>query len=310
MAEALIQMNRLSKIYGAGKTQTRALSNLDLTVNRGEIFGYLGPNGAGKTTTIRMLLDLIRPTSGSASIFGLDAREDSVEIHRRIGFLPGELNLWRGRTGRQIISYLANVRGDAKRIVKQADELADRLKLDVSKRVRDYSSGNKRKLGLALAMMHSPDLLILDEPTGGLDPLVQQTFHEMMSEYRDKGKTVFLSSHVLSEVQAICDRVGILRDGELKAVESVERLTQVEFHWVEVKFREAVPDRLPDELGNMSAVSDISVNGASIRLRLAGDFDPLIRRISGGYIENMRVEEPSLEEIFLAYYSGGEEDGR
>ncbi len=310
MAEALIQMNRLSKIYGAGKTQTRALSNLDLTVNRGEIFGYLGPNGAGKTTTIRMLLDLIRPTSGSASIFGLDAREDSVEIHRRIGFLPGELNLWRGRTGRQIISYLANVRGDAKRIVKQADELADRLKLDVSKRVRDYSSGNKRKLGLALAMMHSPDLLILDEPTGGLDPLVQQTFHEMMSEYRDKGKTVFLSSHVLSEVQAICDRVGILRDGELKAVESVERLTQVEFHWVEVKFREAVPDRLPDELENMSAVSDVSVNGASIRLRLAGDFDPLIRRISGGYIENMRVEEPSLEEIFLAYYSGSEEDGR
>ena len=310
MAEALIQMNRLSKIYGAGRTQTRALSNLDLTVNRGEIFGYLGPNGAGKTTTIRMLLDLIRPTSGSASIFGLDARADSVEIHRRIGFLPGELNLWRGRTGRQIISYLANVRGDAKRIVKQADELADRLKLDVSKKVRDYSSGNKRKLGLALAMMHSPDLLILDEPTGGLDPLVQQTFHEMMSEYRDKGKTVFLSSHVLSEVQAICDRVGILRDGELKAVESVERLTQVEFHWVEVKFREAVPDRLPDELGNMSAVSDVSVNGASIRLRLAGDFDPLIRRISGGYIENMRVEEPSLEEIFLAYYSGGEEDGR
>ena len=310
MAEALIQMNRLSKIYGAGKTQTRALSNLDLTVNRGEIFGYLGPNGAGKTTTIRMLLDLIRPTSGSASIFGLDARADSVEIHRRIGFLPGELSLWRGRTGRQIISYLANVRGDAKRIVKQADELADRLKLDVSKRVRDYSSGNKRKLGLALAMMHSPDLLILDEPTGGLDPLVQQTFHEMMSEYRDKGKTVFLSSHVLSEVQAICDRVGILRDGELKAVESVERLTQVEFHWVEVKFREAVPARLLDELENMSAVSDISMDGASIRLRLAGDFDPLIRRISGGYIENMRVEEPSLEEIFLAFYSGGEEDGR
>lgn len=310
MAEALIQMNRLSKVYGAGKAQTRALSNLDLTVNRGEIFGYLGPNGAGKTTTIRMLLDLIRPTSGSASIFGLDVRADSVEIHRRIGFLPGELNLWRGRTGRQIISYLANVRGDAKRIIKQADELADRLKLDVSKKVRDYSSGNKRKLGLALAMMHSPDLLILDEPTGGLDPLVQQTFHEMMSEYRDKGRTVFLSSHVLSEVQAICDRVGILRDGELKAVESVERLTQVEFHWVEVKFREAVPDRLPDELENISAVSDISVNGASIRLRLAGDFDPLIRRISGGYIENMRVEEPSLEEIFLAFYSGGEEDGR
>ena len=304
---ALIQMNRLSKIYGSGKNQTKALTNLDLAVNQGEIFGYLGPNGAGKTTTIRMLLDFIRPTSGSASIFGMDVRQRSVEIHRRIGFLPGELGLWKGRTGKQIINYLASVRGDAKRIVKHADELAEQLKLDVSKRVRDYSSGNRRKLGLVLAMMHSPDLLILDEPTGGLDPLVQQTFHEMMSEYRDKGKTVFLSSHVLSEVQAICDRVGILRDGELKAVESVERLTNVEFHWVEVKFRDGIPERLPDELANIGAVSDVSMNGASIRLRLVGDFDPLIRRISGGYIENMRIEEPSLEEIFLAFYSDGKE---
>ena len=305
---SLIQINRLSKIYGAGKNQTKALTNLDLAVNQGEIFGYLGPNGAGKTTTIRLLLDFIRPTSGSATIFGMDVRQSSVDIHRRIGFLPGELGLWKGRTGKQIINYLASVRGDAKRITKHADELAERLKLDVSKRVRDYSSGNKRKLGLALAMMHSPDLLILDEPTGGLDPLVQQTFHEMMSEYRDKGKTVFLSSHVLSEVQAICDRVGILRDGELKAVESVERLTHVEFHWVEVKFRDAIPNGLPDELANMGAVSDVSMNGASIRLRLAGDFDPLLRRIGDGYVENMRVEEPSLEEIFLAFYSDGKEE--
>lgn len=305
---SLIQISRLSKIYGAGKNQTKALTNLDLAVNQGEIFGYLGPNGAGKTTTIRMLLDFIRPTSGSATIFGLDVRQNSVDIHRRIGFLPGELGLWKGRTGKQIINYLASVRGDAKRIIKHADELAERLKLDVSKRVRDYSSGNKRKLGLVLAMMHSPDLLILDEPTGGLDPLVQQTFHEMMSEYRDKGRTVFLSSHVLSEVQTICDRVGILRDGELKAVESVERLTHVEFHWVEVKFRDAIPNGLLDELENLGAVSDVSMNGASIRLRLAGDFDPLLRRIGGGYVENMRVEEPSLEEIFLAFYSDGKEE--
>ena len=302
-AAALIQMKGLSKVYGSGQNQTQALVDLDLSVHQGEIFGYLGPNGAGKTTTIRMLLDLIRPTRGAASIFGMDVREHSVEIHRRIGFLPGELNLWKGRTGKQIIHYLANVRGDAKRIIKHADELAEQLKLDVSKKVRDYSSGNKRKLGLVLAMMHSPDLLILDEPTSGLDPLVQQTFHEMMSEYRDKGKTVFLSSHVLSEVQAICDRVGILRDGELKAVESVDKLTNVEFHRVEVTFRDAVPSQLPAALENMESVSDVSMNGASIRLRLVGDFDPLIRQISFGYIENMRVEEPSLEEIFLAFYS-------
>ena len=224
MASAsVIAMNGLSKTYGSGSGATVALDNLNLTVNRGEIFGYLGPNGAGKTTTIRMLLDLIRPSAGSATIFGMDVRESSVDIHRRIGFLPGELSLWEGRTGNQIINFIASVRGETKGIVKQGAEMSERLQLDTTKRVRDLSSGNKRKLGLVLAMMHAPELLILDEPTGGLDPLVQQTFHEMMDEYRDKGKTVFLSSHILSEVQAICDRVGILRDGELKAVESVER---------------------------------------------------------------------------------------
>ena len=240
-SDSVIEIRGLTKTYGAGKKATLALSQLDLTVNRGEIFGYLGPNGAGKTTTIRLLLDLIRPSAGSAKIFGLDIRADSVEIHRRIGFLPGELNLWEGRTGEQIINYVASVRGDTRGIVKHADELAERLDLDTSKRVRDLSSGNKRKLGLVIAMMHSPELLILDEPTGGLDPLVQQTFHEMMDEYRAKGKTVFLSSHVLSEVQAICDRVGILRDGELKAVESVEKITNVEFNWVDVVFRDSLP---------------------------------------------------------------------
>lgn len=306
-SDTIIEISGLSKTYGSGKKQTIALSRLDLTVNRGEIFGYLGPNGAGKTTTIRLLLDLIRPSAGSARIFGLDIRADSVEIHRRIGFLPGELSLWEGRTGEQIIHYVANVRGDTRGIVKHADELAERLDLDTTKRVRDLSSGNKRKLGLVVAMMHSPELLILDEPTGGLDPLVQQTFHEMMDEYRDKGKTVFLSSHVLSEVQAICDRVGILRDGELKAVESVEKITNVEFHWVDVIFRDAVPAGLQGQLERMPSITSVSTNGARVRMRMVGDFDPLLRAISSGYVEALHVEEPSLEEIFLAFYSGDEE---
>ena len=181
------------------------------------------------------------------------------------------------------------------------------LDLDTSKRVRDLSSGNKRKLGLVIAMMHSPELLILDEPTGGLDPLVQQTFHEMMDEYRAKGKTVFLSSHVLSEVQAICDRVAILRDGELKAVESVEQITNVEFHWVEVSFREAIPAGLPQALESMPAITDVSANGTRLRMRMVGDIDPLLRAISGGYVQMLRVDEPSLEEIFLAFYSGDKE---
>lgn len=306
-SDSVINIRGLSKTYGSGKKQTLALNRLDLSVAQGEIFGYLGPNGAGKTTTIRLLLDLIRPSAGSATIFGLDIRADSVEIHRRIGFFPAELSLWEGRTGDQIINYVASVRGDTKGIVKHADELAERLDLDTSKKVRDLSSGNKRKLGLVIAMMHSPELLILDEPTGGLDPLVQQTFHEMMDEYRAKGKTVFLSSHVLSEVQAICDRVGILRDGELKAVESVEKITNVEFQWVDVIFRDAVPAGLQQQLERLPAVTNVSTNGTRVRMRMVGDFDPLLRVISGGYVETLHIEEPSLEEIFLAFYSGDKE---
>ena len=302
----VIETRGLSKTYGKGAGETHALKNMDLAVRQGEIFGYLGPNGAGKTTTIKLLLDLIRPTAGSASIFGMDARENSVEIHRRVGFMPGELSLWEGRTGAQIINYIASIHGDSKGYSKQADEIAERLELDTSKRVRDYSSGNKRKLGLVLSMLHTPELLILDEPTGGLDPLVQQTFHEMMNEYRDKGRTVFLSSHVLSEVQAICDRVGILRDGELKAVETVDELTQVEFHRIEVVYRNGVPSALPGHLEQMAAVSEVEANGARLRLRLVGDFDPLLRAIGAGYIESLRVEEPTLEDIFLAFYSEGE----
>ncbi len=309
-SDSVIDIRGLSKGYGAGSKQTLALNKLDLTVNRGEIFGYLGPNGAGKTTTIRLLLDLIRPSAGSAKIFGLDIRADSVEIHRRIGFLPGELSLWEGRTGKQIIHYVASVRGDTKGIAKYADELAERLDLDTSKRMRDLSTGNKRKLGLIVAMMHSPELLILDEPTGGLDPLVQQTFHEMMDEYRAKGKTVFLSSHVLSEVQAICDRVGVLRDGELKAVESVEEITNVEFNWVDVTFRDAIPAGLRQQLEGMPAITDVSTNGTRVRMRMVGDFDPLLRAIGGGYVERLHIEEPSLEEIFLAFYSGDKEEAQ
>jgi ABC-2 type transport system ATP-binding protein len=303
----IIQTNALSMVYKSGKTETKALSNLSLNVQQGEIFGYLGPNGAGKTTTIRMLLDLIRPTNGSAQIFGLDIREHSVDIHQRIGFLPGELNLWKNRTGAQIVHYLSSVRGDVQTITKRATEISERLKLDLTKKVRDYSSGNKRKLGLVLAMMHEPDLLILDEPTGGLDPLMQQTFHNMMKDYREEGKTVFLSSHVLSEVQTICDRVGILRDGELKAVETIEKLTHVEFNWVEVKFRDAVPNGLQNQLMGVGNIENVEMNGNSVRLQLFGDFDPLMRAISEGYVEGLRIEDPSLEEIFLAFYNGEQE---
>lgn len=299
----VISTNQLSKTYRSrGQKHTLALDNLSLNVQQGEIFGFLGPNGAGKTTTIRLLLDLIRPTNGGAIIFGMDVRENSIEIHKQVGFLPGELSLWQNRTAKQVLHYIASVRGGVTAQMKEATMLADRLKFDLSKKVRDYSTGNKRKLGLIIALMHNPKLLILDEPTSGLDPLMQQTFNQMMNELKAEGRTVFLSSHVLSEVQAICDRVGILRDGQLKAVEDVEKLTHVEFRNVTVTLRDAVPKGWLPELQKIDGVSDIHVDNNKLHLKLFGDFDPLLRTISGGYIKDLRLQDPTLEDIFLAFY--------
>jgi ABC-2 type transport system ATP-binding protein len=296
---AVISTNNLTKMYHSRRGEVLALDKLNLEVRKGEIFGYLGPNGAGKTTTIRLLIDLIRPTAGGAKVLGMDAQADSVQLHQHIGFLPGELNLWKNLTGLQVVTYLASVRGDTVKVVKQAHELAERLELDMSLKVREYSSGNKRKLGLVTAMMHKPELLILDEPTSGLDPLVQQTFHQMVREARQEGRTVFLSSHVLSEVQAVCDRVGILRKGLLKAVERIEDITHTNFRWVTVKFRESAEI---GGLANVPGVTDVSVEGDSVKFQLNGDFDPLLRAIGDRYVVDLRVHEPSLEEIFLAFY--------
>jgi ABC-2 type transport system ATP-binding protein len=269
-------------------------------VNQGEIFGYLGPNGAGKTTTIRLLLDLIRPTSGTATVLGLDTLKDSVELHRRIGFVPGELVLWDNLTGQRVIAYLGRLRGkfDAHYVA----ELTERLALDLSKTVRSYSSGNRRKLGLVIALMHKPDLLILDEPTNGLDPLMQQIFHQLVREARDEGRTVFLSSHILSEVQAICERVAILRDGQLKAVERVADLVHVNFYWVTLRFRQPVPAA---RLAAIPGVSDLAVQDCELKFRLNGDIDPVLRAVSDHYIADIRTQEPTLEEIFLTFYDHG-----
>ena len=298
---AVIETRELTKIYKSGSDELRALDQLNLQVQPGEIFGYLGPNGAGKTTTIRLLLDLIRPSAGSATVLGLDAQADSVALHRRIGFLPGELALWKGQTGAQVVRFVADVRGGVDEAYLR--QLCERLQLDLGIKVRNYSSGNRRKLGLVLALMNKPDLLILDEPTGGLDPLMQQIFNEIMHETRAEGRSVFLSSHLLAEVQAICDRVGILRQGKLITVEQVSRLTQVGFRWVSMQVREI--GALPGRLEAIDGVSDVSVEDSSVRLRLSGDFDPLLRALQECYVEELHVHEPSLEEIFLAYYGDG-----
>ncbi len=303
MASPVIQTENLSKVYGSGDKAVRALDHLNLTVEPGEIFGYLGPNGAGKTTTIRLLLDLIRPSEGRASILGMDAQADSVELHKRIGFMPGELALWKTLSGQEVVNFVGKVRGEVNTAYVQ--QLIKRLELDLSLKVRNYSSGNRRKLGLVLALMNRPELLILDEPTSGLDPLMQQIFNDLMREIRSEGRTVFLSSHVLSEVQAICDRVGILRHGDLKAVERVSDLTHADFRWVTLELRDG--GQLAPKLEALEGVSEVSMNDGLLKLRLTGDFDPLLRALNDVYVVDLRVAEPSLEEIFLAFYGNNEE---
>ncbi len=298
---SVIKTENLTKVYKMRGKEVRALDSLNLDVQQGEIFGYLGPNGAGKTTTIRLLLDIIRPTTGRATVLDMDAQSSSVELHHHLGFLPGELNLWRGMTGEEVIEYIGRIRGKLDKAYVR--RLTEQLELDTRLRVKTYSSGNKRKLGLVLALMNRPQLLILDEPTGGLDPLMQQIFNHLMREVRDEGRTVFLSSHVLSEVQAICDRVGILRAGQLKAVERVDTLMKAKFRWVTLRFHEAVPMAVVE---NVPGVSEVAVHSDSLRFQLSGDFDPLLRAVNGYYVADIRVEDPSLEEIFLAFYGNGQ----
>lgn len=299
MSNTIIHTEALTKTYGVGtKKPFTALSNLTLSVKQGEIMGFLGPNGAGKTTTIRTLLDFIRPTSGHAQIFGKDVHDHSVEIHRRIGYLPAELNLWKNETSINIVRYFMRVRGGGD--MAYVKQLAEQLEFDLNKRIRDYSTGNKRKIGLILALMNHPDLLILDEPTSGLDPLMQQVFNQLMLDFKAQGKTVFLSSHVLGEVQEICDRVAILRHGKLETVETVKNLTHVDFRWVTFTYNE--PVKIADKLRDVAGVSDVSINDTSLTCRVIGDFQPVLEVATGQYVVNMNIKAPSLEEIFLAFY--------
>jgi len=293
--ENVIHTQNLSKVYSG---TTRALDNLNLDVQRGEIFGYLGPNGAGKTTTIRLLLDLIRPTAGTAALLGMDARRDSIAIKQRIGYLPAELNLWDKQTAQQIVQFVGQARGSYD--ANYVHTLAERLQFDLSKKVRSYSTGNKRKLGLIIALMNKPDLLILDEPSSGLDPLMQQTFYQLMQEARAEGRTVFLSSHILSEVQAICDRVAILRGGQLQAVQRVDELTHTDFRHVTLRFREPVAAAI---IASVPGVSEVTSEGKALRFQLVGEVDPLLRAISPYYLEDIEIAEPTLEEVFLKFYS-------
>ncbi len=290
---AIIQTERLTKSYG----DHRGIIEVDLEVGEGEIFGFLGPNGAGKTTTIRTVLDLIRPTSGRALVFGLDSVAHSVEIHRRSGYLPGEFGLYDRLTGAQTIEYFANLRGGVDEAYQA--RLIERFDLDPSRRFREYSKGNKQKVGLIVALQHRPELLILDEPTSGLDPLVQQNFFEFLRESRNEGRTTFLSSHIIDEVERSCDRVGIIRDGRLTRVDTVDALRDLSHHEVELRFAGPVP---LDAFSGLDGVSHLVPEDHILRMRVAGPIGPVVRAAAQYDLLDFTSREPSLEETFLAEY--------
>lgn len=274
-----------------------AVDGLDLTVGTGEIFGFLGPNGSGKSTTIRMLLDQLRPTSGSARVLGRDSRVDSLGIRRRIGYLPGDLALYPKMTGRATIDYFARLRGGVD--AAYVDELAERLQADLSKKVGEYSSGNRQKIGLIQAFMHRPALLILDEPNAGLDPLVQQTFQELLREVRAQGRTVFLSSHTLSEVERVADRVGIIKRGRLVVVERVETLKHEAINRLDFEFAEPVPS---DLFTGVPGAHDVEIDGVHAEVAYTGSVNAVLTAALHHEVVALHSRDSDLEEIFLTYY--------
>jgi len=292
---AVIHTEGLSKDYGRG----RGLFDLNLEVEEGEVLGYLGPNGAGKTTTIRLLMGLIHPTAGSATIFGLDCQRQAVEVKRHIGYVPGELPQFGGLRGSEIVAYTAGLRGGVDD--KVVSEICKRFSLDLGQRFREYSRGNKQKLAIVLGFMHRPRLLILDEPTGGLDPLNQQEFYNLCRETRDAGATVFLSSHILSEVEHISDRVGIIRDGRLVKTLKLSELHEIRVHQVEIEFAGTMP---LDAIRAAQGVDRVEVNDHRVRCVVQGSFESLMRALTGATVVNFVSHEPSLEEIFLTFYRG------
>jgi ABC-2 type transport system ATP-binding protein len=288
-----ISTRGLTKSYGS----VRGIVDISLEVEQGEVFGFLGPNGAGKTTTIRTLLDLQRATSGEARLFGLDSRRDSVEIRARTGNLSAEFDFDPRLTGRELIAYAAALRGMDGLGVTNA--LAQRFEADLSRPLGDLSRGNRQKVGLINAFFHEPELLILDEPTSGFDPLMQEEFLTLVGEQRDQGRTVFLSSHDLAEVQRVCDRVGIVREGRLIAVERISELLERSYRHVRIEFGAPVD---PREFASLPGVQSIEAEGAALSFTVSGSLDAIVKQSALHEVVDMEVGHPTLEEIFVAMY--------
>jgi ABC-2 type transport system ATP-binding protein len=297
-----IAVSHLVKTY-AGRTPVRAVRDISFQVERGEIFGFLGPNGAGKTTTIRCMLDLIRPTSGTISLFGLDARADVLAIHQRLGYLPGDVRLPGDLTAKQFLERYSHLAGLEPVLLPK---LLERFEIPLNRKLKSFSKGMRQMVAIIQAFMCDPELVLLDEPTSGLDPLGQRTFNEFLREQSQKGLTVFMSSHILSEVERTCQRVAVIRGGELVAVETIERLRERAGQVVIVEFADAAPEA---ELRAISSVQSVEQqkNGA-YHLKVAGSIDPVIKTLARYSVLRLEVEEAPLEEVFLKFYTDGADD--
>lgn len=296
---SVIQLNHLTKTYGS----SRGVDDLSFEISEGTIFGFLGPNGAGKTTTISMLVDLIRPTSGRISIFGLDSRKDSLAIRRRIGFLAGDFALDSDLTGWQQLEYFGSLRGGLDK--KYVRELAERLTCNLDKKFKTLSRGNRQKVGLISAMMHKPELLIFDEPTSGLDPLVQAEFNNIIAEHQRMGKTAFISSHTLPEVQQLCNKIGFIREGELVAVRSIEELESSSSKHVRVT---STDHKLMSAVSKLPGVKIQTRAASSITFSLDGDVNNLLSLLAKHKVQDITINEADLETIFMHYYEQSPED--
>ena len=293
--ESMIEIHGLTKMYG----DIVGVKDLNLTVKKGEIMGFLGPNGAGKTTTIRVCLDLLKKTKGEVKIFGLDSHKDSLEIRRRTGYLPGDFGMYSDMKVKTILKYLLAQSGisDGSRMI----ELSELLELDLKRRYGDLSKGNRQKVGIVQAFMADQDLIILDEPTSGLDPLMQQKFYELLRKERDRDKTIFMSSHILAEVEEVCDRVAIIRGGKLQVVEDIHSLKEKMGKKLVIEFENSVDPKL----FKMDGVRDLKLEGKRATMIVTSNLDQVVKKASQQNIINMSLDTFSLDQLFLTYYSRG-----
>jgi ABC-2 type transport system ATP-binding protein len=298
MSERVIVTRDLTKYYG----KHLGVRGLDFEVHQGEVFGYLGPNGAGKTTTLRLLVGLLMPTSGNADVLGFDLKKDSLAIRDRIGYIPGDVRLFEDLTGEETLRLLDSLRPDRPAVLET--ELVQRFELDLSRKVGEYSSGNKQKLAIVQAFMHDPELLVLDEPTSTLDPLMRYRFYELCREFREKGRTIFISSHVLPEMEQICDWVGIIRKGRLVTVESVAELSRMKLRHADFTLASEPEAQLLD----FESATLHRLDGLRFKADIKGDMDTFIKELSRLHLADLQISHASLEEIFMEFYRDEEND--